>query len=195
MIPLGIKGDIRHIGFDDGFFSRGDKNTVVVGTVVRGDQLIEGFLTGKIEVDGEDATETLSNLVCNSRFHDTLRVIFLKGITMAGFNVIDIHELHSETGLPVIVVLRKKPDMNRINKALQKTEDPVHKWQLIKKAGPLYEMDRPRGKLFFQKAGVDKASAQEFISLSIRTGNLPEGVRVSHLVASAVTLGESRRRP
>ncbi len=189
-----MKPWIRQIGFDDGFFRKSDPETVLVGTVVRGNDLVEGFLVDRIPVDGDNATDLVSRLVKGSKFYDTLRVIFLKGLTLAGFNVVDIKALSESTGLPVIVVLRKEPDMDKIRNALRNVPNPQEKLARMKKAGRIYEMKRVRGRLLFQKAGISKSEAKEILEASIRTGNIPESARISHLVASALTLGESRRR-
>ncbi len=189
-----MKPLIRQIGFDDGYFRKSDKDTVLVGCVVRGSDLVEGFLFDRISVDGDDATQKLVELVNGSKFRDTLKVIFLKGITLGGFNVVDIKEFSRETGLPVIVVLRKIPNMTKIEKALEKVPNGKGKLERMKSAGSLYPLIRDRGKIYFQKAGINKKEAKELIELSIKTGNIPESLRISHLVASAITLGQSRRR-
>ncbi len=189
-----MKQLIRQIGFDDGFFRRSDKETVLIGTVVRGNNLVEGFLFNRVLIDGDEVTDTLVKLINESKFKDTLRVIFSKGITFGGFNVLDIKRLNKETNLPVIVILRKEPDMEKIEEALTYTSNPEKRLSLMKRAGRIYSIERPRGKLLFQKSGIKKKDAKEIIEISIRTGNIPESLRISHLVASAIKLGESRRR-
>ncbi len=54
-----MKPLIRQIGFDDGFFRKSDDHTALVGCVVRGNDLVEGFLFDRISVDGDDATPKL----------------------------------------------------------------------------------------------------------------------------------------
>ncbi len=189
-----IKPLARQIGFDDGHFLKADNYTPLVGTVVRGNELIEGFLFDRVSVDGDDSGQVVSKLISNSKFYDTLKVVFFKGVTLGGFNVIDIRDLSNELSLPVIVVLRRLPDMKSIEAALLKVENSKGKLERMKHAGRIYEVPRPKGKLYFQKAGVGKREAKELIEMSIKTGNIPESLRISHLIASAVTLGESRRR-
>ncbi len=189
-----MKQFVRQIGFDDGFFRKSQSHAPLVGCVVRGNDLVEGFIVDKVSIDEDDATGLLSKLVNNSKFIDTLRVLFLKGITLGGFNTVDIKELSSQTGLPVIVVLRKLPDMDKIKKALKNVNNPNEKLSRMKKAGRIFEMKRSRGKLYFQKAGISKKDASSLIDISIRTGNIPESVRIAHMIASAISLGQSARR-
>ena len=96
-----IKPEIRILGIDDGFFLKGDKETLLVGVVFRGGFWLDGILSTQVAVDGMDATEKIIEMVMSSRYDD-LRVIMLSGITVAGFNTIDITDLNRQTGLPVI---------------------------------------------------------------------------------------------
>jgi endonuclease V-like protein UPF0215 family len=189
-----LKEFIRQIGFDDGHFSKLDDRTVVVGSVVRGSSLVEGFLFDHVSIDGDDATYKLADMINNSKFKDTLKVVFSKGVTIGGFNVIDIKELSELVDLPVIVILRKEPDMDKISEALKNVPNSEDKFRRMRRAGRIYEIPRVRGRVMFQKAGISKNEAVEVIKLSINTGNIPESLRISHLIGSAITLGESRRR-
>lgn len=118
-----VKPQIRVLGFDDGTFSFSSKlkheKTILIGVVMKGSLEVVGVLSRWITVDGRDVTDAMINSVNSSRFKD-LRVILLKGITYAGFNVVDLERLHNETGLPVVVVVRKKPDILAMEDALRK---------------------------------------------------------------------------
>lgn len=190
-----VKRQIRVVGFDDGTFSFSSKlnreKTILIGVVMKGSQEVVGVLSRWITVDGNDATDAITDAVLSSRFKD-LRVILLKGITYAGFNVVDVGRLHRETGLPVVVVVRKKPDMEAMESALRKHfPDAEERLRLLKKAPPLVEMIPE--KLYFQAAGVDEKTAVEVIRTTTRTGLTPEPLRLAHMIASAVMTGESTR--
>ena len=190
-----VKPEIRVVGFDDGTFSFSSKlsrdKTVLVGVVMKGSSEVVGVLSRWIRVDGRDATEAIVNAVVNSRFKD-LRVIMLKGITYAGFNVVDLEELHSRTGLPVVVVIRKRPDLNAMEAALRKHfEDAEERIRLLRKAPPLHELIP--GKLYVQSLGVDEKTAAEIVRVTTRTGLIPESLRLAHMIASALMTGESTK--
>ncbi len=189
-----MKELIRQIGFDDGFFRKSDERVPLVGCVVRGNDLVEGFIISSVSVDGDDATELLAELIDKSKFKDTLKVVFLKGVTLGGFNVVDIKALSDSVNMPVIVLLRKPPDMRRIKDAIKNVDNYEDKLRRMERAGRIFEIKRDRGRLFFQKAGVNKKDAIAIIEKCIKTGNIPESVRIAHMVASAMTLGESVRR-
>jgi len=190
-----VKREIRVVGFDDGTFppaakSRGER-TILVGVVMKGSQEVVGVLSRWITVDGADATDAMIDAVNASRFKD-LRVILLKGITYGGFNVIDVRRLHDETGLPVVVVVRKKPDVAAMKTALREHfRDAESRISLIENAPKLVEL-LPE-KLYIQAVGVDEGTAADIVRVSTKTGLTPEALRLAHMVASAVMTGESTK--
>ncbi|NYT04194.1 MAG: DUF99 family protein, partial [Candidatus Methanofastidiosa archaeon] len=105
-----IKKEIRILGIDDSNFTREDRDVLVVGALLRGGYWIDGVLSTHVQRDGLDATEKIVNMILKARYKD-LRAIMLKGVTIAGFNLIDIEKLNLDTGLPVVVVMRKMPDL------------------------------------------------------------------------------------
>ncbi|NJE54231.1 DUF99 family protein [Thermococcus sp. 21S9] len=190
-----VKPEIRVVGFDDGTFSFSSKlerrKTVLFGVVMKGSKEVVGAVSRWITVDGTDATEKLIDAVNNSRFRD-LRVILLKGITYGGFNVVDLERLHRETGLPVIVVVRKRPDLNAMELALRKHfPDWEERVELLRKAPPLLEMIP--GKLYVQALGVSPDVAFEVVRVTTKTGLIPEPLRLAHIMASAFMTGESTK--
>ncbi|MCO6040903.1 DUF99 family protein [Thermococcus alcaliphilus] len=190
-----VKPQIRVIGFDDGTFSFKSKlrkgRTILVGVVMKGSQDVVGVVTRWIEIDGKDSTEKMIDAVNNSRFKD-LRVIMLKGITYAGFNVVDVERLSKETGLPVIIVIRKKPDLRAMEDALRKHfSDADERIALLRKAGEIRELIP--GKVFYQAYGIPPHQAEEIIKLTQKSSLIPEPLRLAHMIASAVITGESKK--
>ncbi|MBP1911388.1 endonuclease dU [Thermococcus stetteri] len=190
-----VKPQIRVVGFDDGAFSFSSKlkheKTILIGVVMKGSLEVVGVLARWITVDGRDATEAMIDAVNSSRFKD-LRVILLKGITYAGFNIVDLERLHRETNLPVVVVIRKRPDVLSMEDALRKHfQDAEERITLLRKAPSLVELIPE--KLYFQAVGLDEKTAAEVIRVTTRTGFIPEPLRLAHMIASAVMTGESRR--
>jgi len=113
----------------------------------------------------------------------------LDGITVAGFNVVDIRELNRKTRLPVIAVQRKKPDMKEFMKALQNLDSYKQRIAKVKNAGKFYSC----GDIIFQKSGLSIAESKELLKLTCTRSNIPEPLRVAHLIASGLS-GESRGR-
>lgn len=179
-----LKKGIRVLGVDDSPFTRQDETVLVVGVVER-DGIIEGVLSTRVERDGDDATEKISEMVKRSRFLPEIRGILLNSVMMAGFNAVDIKKLSEETGKPVIAVVRRKPDAARTQKALENAPNAARKRERLKKAGP---PKRFYG-LYAQIAGVREERAAEFLR---RRKGVPEAIRLAHIIAGGVRRGESR---
>jgi uncharacterized protein len=114
----------------------------------------------------------------------------LQGITMAGFNVVDLVHLHRALALPVLAVSRRLPDLAAIRKALLETglAQGERKWALIEQAGPMEQA----GKVYVQRAGLSLAEAEAVVERFSIYGNLPEPLRTAHLIAGAIAEGQSR---
>ncbi len=188
-----IKREIRILGWDDGPFPKGKKGkTILVGTIFRGASFMDGILKTDIEIDGTDATEKIIEAVKNTK-HKDLRVIMLDGITFGGFNFVDIKKLHKKTGLPVIVILRKRPDIEKFKEAMKKLPEFEKRWEAVENAGRFFKVKvGTRGKsIYFQKTGLTEEEAREIIKLTAVRSNIPEPLRVAHLIASGIVNGES----
>ncbi len=191
-----LKSEIRILGFDDGPFEFRKTETVpVVGVVYRGGKFLDGILRTDVQVDGLDATEKLVKLINASRHKQQLKLVMLDGVTLGGFNIVDVKILNEKTELPVIVVNRKIPDLKEVRAALKKFKDFTQRWKMISNAGKVEEcILKSRDKIFYQHTGIAAEDAEDAIMLSTTHGNLPEPLRVAHLIATAVVRGESYGR-
>jgi uncharacterized protein len=179
------------VGFDDAPFPRAHRGEVlVVGTAYAGLRL-EGVLRTEVQRDGDDATRAVAAAVQGSRFGVHTKLVMFQGIALAGFNVIDIHGLYAALGIPVLVVARRAPDLPAIREALlTRVPGGAAKWQLVERAGAM----EPLGALFVQRAGLSLEAAAGALTRFTAEGNIPEPLRVAHLIAGGVTTGESRGR-
>jgi hypothetical protein len=191
-----LKSEIRILGFDDGAFAARSKELVpVIGVIFRGGKFLDGSLTTAVQVDGSDATEKIAKLINTSRHKQQLKVIMFDGITLAGFNVIDVKKLSEQTNLPVIVINRKRPDLKKVKAALKKFDDFESRWQAIENAGEIKEcFVKEFKKVYYQNIAIDDNTAREVIKLSCTRSFIPEPLRVAHLIATAVVRGESYGR-
>ena len=185
-----IKPEIRVLGVDDGVFTPHVKGQVpVVGVVFRGGYWLDGVMHTKIAVDGFDATDRISSMITSSSHYKQLRVIMLNGITFAGFNIVDVKALNAATNLPVITVTREKPDLAEIHKALQNLPKSEERWEAILNAGEPVEVStrNAKAKVYMQTVGVSKEDAQKVLRLTSTRSNIPEALRVAHLIASGIS--------
>jgi endonuclease V-like protein UPF0215 family len=190
----GIKSEIRVMGIDDGPFVPHTKGkALLVGTVFRGGQWLDGILRTYVDIDGTDATQRIIDMVNKSRHKGQLRVIMVDGVTFGGFNVIDIQEIFRQTGIPVIVVSRKMPDFPKVKKALKNLPDWRERWRMLKAASKIHRVrSRPRAApVCVQVAGINLADAEQIVKLTSTRSLVPEPLRVAHLIATGIVRGES----
>jgi len=186
---------MRHphvIGIDDGPFARDHRGDVrVVGVVTRGAFDVDGVLTTRVRRDGQNATDKLVKMAGESRFAPALRAILIDGLTLAGFNVVDLPQLAARTGRPCLAVTRRRPDLEAVRRALARLPGGDRKLALVRRAGRLHRFRS----ITFQVAGASPERARELLAQLVGRSALPEPIRLAHLIASGVDRGSSRGRP
>jgi len=189
-----MKQQIRILGIDDSPFKFGDKSALVVGALVRAPNYLEGVIKSEVTVDGTDSTETIVRMVLESRFKDQIKLLMIDGIALAGFNVIDIDRVHSESGVPVLTVTRDKPDFVKMKEALEKYfDDWRERYDLITRV-KLRTIRTEHKPLYACGVGMDWGEFEGIVRISTVRGVVPEPIRVAHLIASAMVRGESYGR-
>ena len=181
---------IRAIGFDDAPFIRGTKDPVNFAGVVCAGTRFEGMLWGEVEADGWDATDRISELLLNSKFLPQLHIVLLDGICLGGFNVIDLPKLCDRVGLPCVSVMRKMPDMTKIDRALTRLPQKQKRLETIQNAGSIHQFPP----FYFQVCGASPSTIADVLTNLTDRGKVPEPLRLAHLIGSAVIKGESGDR-
>jgi endonuclease V-like protein UPF0215 family len=205
---------VNVIGFDDGPFERQHRgNVLLVGVVCSGTRL-DGIVCGRIRRDGIDSTRQMIELVTKSQFARHIGAVMLQGIAVGGFNVVDVHTLATELAVPVLVVSRKRPDLAAVKRALFSGDPPMRprvsgarrKWLLIERAGIIEELGASRRslratglpragqRLWVQRAGLSLPEARALVASTTLHGNIPEPLRIAHLIAGGVVTGASKGR-
>jgi uncharacterized protein len=205
---------VNVIGFDDGPFPRDHRGDVLLVGVICSGTRVDGIVSGRVRRDGANATRRMIDMVRGSQFARNVRAVLLQGIAVAGFNVVDVHELAEAVGVPVLVVTRRMPDLGSVRRALFSDTPPgrprvpgaVRKWRLIESAGAIELLGsseraaRRSGigaagpRLFVQRAGLSLEGARKIVERTTLHGNIPEPLRVAHLIAGGITTGKSRGR-
>ncbi|MFW5928572.1 MAG: DUF99 family protein [Thermoplasmatota archaeon] len=190
-----MKTKIRAIGIDDAPFKFSDDEVLVVGSIVRAPNYLEGVISTKVDVDGYDATEKVVKMINDSRFAEQGKVIFIDGAALGGFNLVDLSEVYDETDIPIISVSRDEPDFDSIKKALKSHfDDWEEKYESISK-GEIIGIETEHKPIYVQCEGVEIDDLKHFLRLFTVRGRLPEPIRISHIVASGIVSGESRGKP
>jgi endonuclease V-like protein UPF0215 family len=186
-----LKKGVRSIGIDDGPFDRDRAGDVLIaGAIYRGGDTFDGLLTTRIRKDGWNATDRILAMLDGSKFLPQLHYVMLDGIALGGFNIVDIEKLGRETGLKVLVAVRRKPDLEAVRRALERTSRPQERWKILLRAGPI----RRIGRLYCQLWGMDHDEALALLRLTCTRSHVPEPIRAAHLIAGGLVRGESGRR-
>ncbi len=183
-----IKPEIRILGIDDGKFMPHTNGTViVVGVVFRGGLWLEGVMHTTVDIDGSNATEQLAKMISNSPHCRQLRLVMLNGITLGGFNLVNIKVLHLATSLPILALTRDKPNLDAIRSALTHLPKSDERWGIVEAAGEIYEITNKGVHLYMETAGISLEDAKKIVELASTRSSFPEPLRVAHLVASGVS--------
>ncbi|MCK4366651.1 MAG: DUF99 family protein [Thermoplasmata archaeon] len=189
-----MKEHIRILGIDDSPFSFEDESAEIVGALIRTPNYIEAVMKSEIDVDGWNSTRNLTDMVRSSRYRENISMIFLDGIALGGFNVVDIGKLSEEVEIPVASISRKRPDLESIRIALEKKfDDWKERFELITK-NEIKKVETEHKPVYVQHVGVGFAELKSMIRKSTVRGALPEPIRVAHLIVTAFKRGESYGR-
>ncbi|UCG02627.1 MAG: DUF99 family protein [Candidatus Heimdallarchaeota archaeon] len=183
-----VKSKTPIIGIDDGGFDRFSKediNIPVFGVIMKGAAYVDGIIQCYLKKDDPQATNIISHMIIESPHKNQLKAILFQGITIAGFGVLNIASLYENTGIPVVVVLRKYPDYPKIKSALETAfPSDQERWRNIGFAGePLKVQDDPL--LFLQIAGIHPQDAYLLIKKCTAIGTIPEALRIAHFIGAS----------
>jgi len=87
-------------------------------------------------------------------------------------------------------VARRAPRLPLIRSALARLPGGAARWRLIERAGAM----EPIGGVFVQRVGLSTREAEQLLAATTLHGNLPEPLRLAHLIAGGITTGKSRGR-
>ena len=180
------------LGIDDGpFDKRRDARVPIVGVMMEGADLVEAVAVTEFAVDGEDATGFLADWVPGLRCSPALHGVVLGGLTIAGLGIVEPQRLSVRLGVPVMIVNRQRPNDEALVQALR-AAGLVERVTVLSRAPRAWRLQEG---LYVSHAGADRESVQRLLSGAFNKSQLPEPLRVAHLVAAALARGQSRGRP
>jgi hypothetical protein len=181
---------LRVIGFDDvPWRHRQSRKVGLVGAVCAGTRF-EGMVYGTVVRDGWQATLSIERMLLRGKFLPQIHLVLLDGIAFGGFNVVDLPRLASSLRRPCAAVMRKLPDLPAMERATRKLPRPEVRLAVLRRAGPIHQSAR----FVFQVFGADPAETAAALERLTDTGNVPEALRLAHLIGGALAYGESGRR-
>ncbi len=174
------------IGIDDGGFQLFNTDwrwVDVFGVIMRGTSYTECIVKTTIQKDDPSPTTSLIEMIRNSGHLQNLKGILHKGVTIGGFGVIDASQLVSDLGIPFIAILNREPDFDSIKNALSRFDDGERRWRKIQKHGTPQKI---RDGLWIQPTGIDFSTARFLVEHAIAVGNVPEPLRIAHMIGKAI---------
>nr|WP_232210850.1 DUF99 family protein [Methanothermococcus okinawensis] len=173
-----IKDEVGVIGIDDAPFNRNDKEALLIGTYYRGNKIIDGIYFKKIHRDGMDSTEKIIEMIMGK--HKTkINVIFLDGVTFGGFNIANLYEINEKTNIPVVAVIDRMPNRQKMMDALKKHFEDYEKRIYLLKSFPEPEKISD---IYVQYVGIEKELLKMIIQKTRLKSKIPECLRISHLI-------------
>jgi endonuclease V-like protein UPF0215 family len=181
---------IRVVGFDDAPFVKRRGCVVKLAGIVCNDTRFEGMVWGRLRRDGWGATEEICRLLEGGKFLPQLHMVLIDGIAFGGFNVVDLSALSTRLQRPCVAVMRRLPDLAKVEQVIRTLPRPEKRLELIRRAGPIHQ----RKPFVFQVQGADPDDTAEALARLTDTGHVPEALRIAHLIGSAVMNGVSGQR-
>ena len=179
------------IGIDDGPFEKFvDAEVPLVAVMMEGPDLVEAVATRRFPVDGEDATSVLARWIGGLRCRPALQGVLVGGVTLAGLGVVDLPALSVALELPVLNVNRRRPGNDALRQALA-AAGLAHRFALVERAPEPVEAAPG---LWVGAAGLDPETACAWVRSACAKAQIPEPLRLAHVIATAIASGESRGR-
>lgn len=183
---------LRLVGIDDGFFPPDFKEhklkTFLVGSLYQG-RKPRDVKVRSVTVDGSDGTEMALEILEDLRGAD---VVFLDGVTVAGFNVIDPDALLGLSKL-VIVIYKFEPAIEKIENALKRhfTDWDSRLGVILKAYARSNLVETKWKKMRVAKFGEVDIDVGVLISSMQIVSSIPEPLRTSDIIASALSRNNS----
>jgi endonuclease V-like protein UPF0215 family len=179
------------IGVDDAPFDKRQAGPVpIVGVAMEGHEVIESVAVGEFPVDGEGATEYLAGWIGGLRSRPMLQAVILGGITIAGLGLVDVTALSERLVLPVLVVSRHNPADSDLGDALR-AAGLARRLEILERIPRAYGVGPG---LYLAHAGASRVEAERLALATLGKAQLPEPLRVAHLIGQAIVLRQSRGR-
>jgi hypothetical protein len=184
-----LKEGIKILGIACASFNRvKDKQAELYGIVFRGNKLLEGVMKTAVTVDGNDASENIIRMVDKSPHKKQLKMIITRGVTVAGFNYLDLNFLHQQTSLPIVAVIDRKPNMKEIKVAIKNVAGWSERFSILKENSqnlrPVLTAENEQP-VYVQSIGLSESTVTKTLQELTVVGRIPEPIRVARLIATA----------
>jgi len=180
------KKGFRALGISESFVKGVSRESVLAGVVMRADMKIDGFTFSKATVGGMDATERI--LEMHRRLgRDDINLLLLNGCVISWYNVIDLHKVAGETGLPLIcVTYNESAGLERYFRELF-PEDWKRRVEIYRKNKDRVPVKLSTGHVVYIRfIGMRIEEAKGVLNRFTFEGAIPEPLRIARLLARSI---------
>jgi len=180
------KKGFRALGISESFIKGISKESILAGVVMRADMIVDGFTFSKVTVGGMDATEKIIGMYRRLK-RDDINILLLNGCIISWYNVIDLHQVAEETGLPLIcVTYNESMGLEKYFKELFPQD-----WE---KRVEMYRKNKSRTAIklstgytvYIRFIGIELDEAKGILNKFTSHGSVPEPLRIARLLARSI---------
>lgn len=181
-----MKSGQRALGVAESYRGRSDAVDVSTlgGAVVTADRIVDDVVFGSIEVGGLDATDSIRD--CWTRLdRPDVRFVFVSGVALAWFNVVDLSALASWLDRPVIAVsYEESPGLEGALSEHFDGEALERRLDRYESMPPRRAVETTAATLYVRSVGLPEERAVDLVRTYTYDGR-PEPLRIAKLAASA----------
>lgn len=180
------KKGFRALGISESFIKGVSEESILAGVVMRADMTIDGFTFSKATVGGMDATEKILEMYRGLK-RDDITLLLLNGCVISWYNVIDLHRVAEETGLPLIcVTYNESAGLEKYFKELF-PEDWESRVEIYRKNKSRTAVKLSTGyTVYIRFIGMKMEEAKGILNKFTSHGSIPEPLRVARLLARSL---------
>lgn len=176
------KKGIRVLGLAESFNQK-DLSSTWSGIVMRRDLVVDGVSFGSSTIEGNDATDNIVNMWKKLDRND-IGCIFLDGLVVSMYNIIDGRSICEITGLPVVAItFRDSKGLEgsiRYHFCTQST-DRIRRYNMLGDREPV--LLKTGKKIFIRYWGSSYEIVTTLLNSFTLQGSIPEPIRLAKLIA------------
>ena len=178
------KKAIRCLGIAESF-RKNQRFAVLAGVVMRSDLIIDGVYLSKATIGGMDATEAIIKMFKGMKRND-IKLIMINGVVISYYNIIDLHEVYKQTGVPLIsITYRESKGLENIIKDI--FDDWEKRIEVYRKNGKRVPIVLKTGHtVFVRYLGLTYRDCQKLVNKFVVEGKHPEPIRIAKIVARSI---------
>jgi len=180
-----VKAGRLALGIAESYRGEGETATsTLAGAVVAADRSVDDFAFGRCTVGGDDATAAIETLWDRLNRPD-IRYLFVAGVALAWYNVLDLERLYRTIDRPVLAVTFEESDglEDDITAAFE-GETRTHRLEAYGSLPDRQRIEHDGGPLFVRSVGLEAATADVVGAYTER--RRPEPLRVAKRLARRV---------